>query len=590
MAAEDDGTASLVAGKAAGKKTMEHAASQSTPNINIEPPPEDDQAGQNRGRKSRIKPPSPVPPSEASSTARDGQKHVDDNLDAAKTRTRANSTGSTASMESVLERIKQNVRYVTPISSGDKLFNFVASRNPKGSEHAQSESGTPGMAHPVWKAGPGNKNKTPRGGQGNNKKQGPNQPRKGKMNGGGLNTDKMKRSQSQENLTVPEQKKNGNNPGKGRASSVPRRGVEKGPPLFDVQVDGGGWRKRKLANEWFQKLEEYTETLISNYATSEYEKVRIAVLDTGVEKSLRRKTSEFIRQRGKQIKDGRSFVVNDKGEQIPWNNDVNGHGTHVTGLLLRVAPRAEIYVARILRGWEQTIDPKAVEEALKCCIDEWKVDIITMSFGFEKYHAGIEAQLNRALGEHILIFAAASNDGASKSINVAWPAREKTVFAIFSATGEGKSSSFNPPSVRGLNFATLGEEVESDWPLPLMSDEDKEQGRSTVRKSGTSFATPIAAAIAALVLEFARQPPLSEETPEVARQLKKLDRMEEVFERMSERTMGGYHYVYPWRLFNAREGRGTSEGDAHNRHSARGIVEGELVRLVGSHVQIFGVD
>ncbi|KAF2737107.1 subtilisin-like protein, partial [Polyplosphaeria fusca] len=230
--------------------------------------------------------------------------------------------------------------------------------------------------------------------------------------------------------------------------------------------------------------------------------VRVAVLDTGVENATRSDKPEFIRQHSRQIK-GWTFLEggNDK---FKWNKDANGHGTHVVGLILRVAPRAEIYSARILKGWESTIDPANVEEALKHCIDVWKVDIISMSFGFDKAHAGIEAQLHRASGKHILVFAAASNDGATKANNIAWPAREKNVFCVFSATGEGANSSFNPPARPGLNFATLGEEVESDWPLPLLEDAERESGVSTKRKSGTSFATPIAAGIAALVLEFAR--------------------------------------------------------------------------------------
>ena len=70
--------------------------------------------------------------------------------------------------------------------------------------------------------------------------------------------------------------------------------------------------------------------------------------------------------------------------------------------------------------------------------------------------------------------------------------------------------------------------------------------------------------------------------------MKNLDRIEEVFERMSKRTTGGYIYVYPWLLFRAKEmGRGTNPGDATDRHSVRGMAEGELVRIVSRHVEIF---
>lgn len=557
-------------------------ASQSTPEINIQPPKDAPEKGKDNRR---VKSPSPIPPSQKSSKTPppDAKKKKDGDLSPGKPRPRAQSTGSrpksSDSKDELLERIKQGVRY---FAADDFDVKRPMKEIMKWEPDLFSKDGTRKDSD---KKGENSKG---RGGSNVGSSRG-----KGGQGRGGKQTQpgNVRRSKSQDNLRVPGSKdnkatKDGSKLGKDRSSSVPRKTQDQIPPLFDVQRDGGNQHKRMLADRWFKKLDKFTDTLIRNYANSEYEKVRIAVLDTGVEKSARRHTPDFIRQCGQQIKGGRSFL-GENNEDVPWNKDMNGHGTHVTGLLLRVAPRAEIYVARILKGWESTIDPKNVEEALKWAIDEWKVDIITMSFGFDKYHAGVEAQLNRASAEHILVFAAASNDGVSKSVNVAWPAREKTVFCVFSATGEGKNSSFNPPPIRGLNFATLGEEVESDWPIHLLSDQEKEEGISTARKSGTSFATPITAAIAALVLEFARQPPLSD-TPEVARQLKKLDRMEEVLERMSEQNVGRYHYVYPWLLFNAEEmGRGTSKNDAYDRHSARGMVEGELVRLVSRHVQIF---
>lgn len=382
------------------------------------------------------------------------------------------------------------------------------------------------------------------------------------------------------------------NPGLGRSSSVPpaQKYHQHAPPLFDVQRESGNKSLQRLADGWFLNLERYTERLVASYRKSPYDKVRIAILDTGIEKSSRATTPDEIRSHGNRIKAGKSFVANEPA----WNQDSNGHGTHAAGLLLRVARGADIYIARILRGNEKTINTENVVEALKCCIDEWNVDIISMSFGYEKEQPEIEKQLKRADNHNILVFAAASNDGASKPINIAWPARATNVMCVNSATGEGNNSGFNPPmDPKKWNFAMLGEEVNSTWPLQLIKEAEREENGGTKRKSGTSFATPIAAATAALVLEFARQPPLSN-NPKVAEYLKKFSGMQEVFMLMSERKEGKFYYVYPWKLLNSTFGKGTSRGigradhnDANDRYSARGMVESSILNMVAKNVQIF---
>ncbi len=67
--------------------------------------------------------------------------------------------------------------------------------------------------------------------------------------------------------------------------------------------------------------------------------VKIAVLDTGID-------SDHPSIKGalkiKRIQMARSFVKNDKSPE-----DRFGHGTHVTQLLLDVAPDAQLYVAKV---------------------------------------------------------------------------------------------------------------------------------------------------------------------------------------------------------------------------------------------------
>lgn len=89
------------------------------------------------------------------------------------------------------------------------------------------------------------------------------------------------------------------------------------------------------------------------------EPVRIAILDSGLDT-----TNPFLiedQQRANpQIKEALSFVHGTQPHEI---RDEIGHGTHALGLLLKVAPCAEIYVARVAR--REALDPNTFNDITK---------------------------------------------------------------------------------------------------------------------------------------------------------------------------------------------------------------------------------
>jgi subtilisin family serine protease len=89
------------------------------------------------------------------------------------------------------------------------------------------------------------------------------------------------------------------------------------------------------------------------------EPVRIAILDSGLDHN-----SPFLvedQQRANpRIREARSFI---HGTEAHDTQDEIGHGTHALGLLLKVSPGAEIYVARIARG--ETLDPNTYDDIAK---------------------------------------------------------------------------------------------------------------------------------------------------------------------------------------------------------------------------------
>jgi hypothetical protein len=57
------------------------------------------------------------------------------------------------------------------------------------------------------------------------------------------------------------------------------------------------------------------------------------------------------------VKECKSFLNNKKGDE-----DANGHGTHAASLLLRLAPNAILYVARVIDDDGEISNFKAVAQ------------------------------------------------------------------------------------------------------------------------------------------------------------------------------------------------------------------------------------
>lgn len=139
------------------------------------------------------------------------------------------------------------------------------------------------------------------------------------------------------------------------------------------------------------------------------------------------------------------------------------------------------------------------------------------------------------------MFAAASNNGPHDPwYPIAFPARlDGHVFCINAADANGSRTPTNPPvQYSADNFSILGEGVEWIWPVGC---------ENTQRKSGTSVATPIAAGIAAMILQFAR-----ENMPGDLWRLKNFYGMRLVLREMVQ-EVDGYRLIVPWKLLDLGE-------------------------------------
>ncbi|KAI0198197.1 hypothetical protein F4808DRAFT_436847 [Astrocystis sublimbata] len=327
------------------------------------------------------------------------------------------------------------------------------------------------------------------------------------------------------------------------ALSVPKRQKKRKSSrtklhLFDDIETSGDDVKVQYAKELLENLEPFLNDIrslrmgqpgfaetLSN--TPSPPRIRVAILDTGVDP-----TDKMIKGalRSSRIRDCRAFV----GSRPTDHSDAYSHGTHVARLILKMAPSAEIFIAKICEGKHLDGDRlSSIAKAIDYAVTEWNVDIISMSFGYYDKNDEIDAAIDRALKADKLLFAAASNEGGNRGRSR--PARGSGVICVHACDGKGNKGAMNPsPLKKALNFSALGVAVESKW-----------QGK-TVYKSGTSFATPVAAGIAANVLEFAGS--RGRLSPGNMKRLKRFEGMCAVLEDMcTERD--GYDYLQPQNLF-----------------------------------------
>ena len=195
--------------------------------------------------------------------------------------------------------------------------------------------------------------------------------------------------------------------------------------------------------------------------------VRIAVLDSGVD-GTHPVFAGRVRAQFDVVTDRRGVRC------VPSKlTDSIGHGTACAGIILQVAPEAELYSVQVI-GSEARGTADQLVAALSFALDQG-YDVINMSLGTtdERITRRLGALTDRAFYEGKIIVAAANNLG-----QIAFPAHFSSVLAV------GMEGFDNPESLRydlgsPIEVAARGVYVEA----PAM-------GGGTQLFTGTSFACP----------------------------------------------------------------------------------------------------
>lgn len=184
-------------------------------------------------------------------------------------------------------------------------------------------------------------------------------------------------------------------------------------------------------------------------------------------------------------------------------------------------------------------------QAIQYARTVWKVDMISLSFGYRQTGAPdmVRGEIEKCLNEGIIIFACASNDSGHSPRT--YPGNYDRVLCIHSATGRGNKSHFNPseepPETKKDNFSTVGECIKSYWPAAAVGTIGGLPAPGQRYMSGTSFATPVAVAIAAFMVGY-----IEKKIPDYGWNIKPMspEGMRNIFRLMSQKR-DQYDWINP---------------------------------------------
>lgn len=207
--------------------------------------------------------------------------------------------------------------------------------------------------------------------------------------------------------------------------------------------------------------------------------VNVAVFDTGISQHEELKISG-----GVSCVDGVESISDD-----------NGHGTHVAGIIssvindtgiIGVAPETNLYSVKVIKK-DGSGSYSDIIEGIEWAIDN-KINIINMSFGGSENSTILEDAVKLAYSNNILIFASAGNNGGSSTVDtIQYPAKYSEVIAVGAVDQNNNRASFSSTGY-GIELMAPGVNINSTL-----------NNGTYGLKSGTSMASPHAAAVAALI-------------------------------------------------------------------------------------------
>jgi len=215
--------------------------------------------------------------------------------------------------------------------------------------------------------------------------------------------------------------------------------------------------------------------------------VIVAVLDTGVDSDHELLSGNML--------PGYDFVDEDndpREERLNLDTNGNGvtdegwgHGTHIAGILKTVAPNVSILPVRVADS-DGVSDLFNIIQGLEYAKNHG-ARVINLSMSIYESSPALVEMLNEVKAAGILVVTSAGNNNSSQ---LAYPAQESEVLTVASVDSNGYKSPYSNYATQ-VDVSAPGDGIISCLP-----------GGGGVSRSGTSMATPVVAAQAAIILEL----------------------------------------------------------------------------------------
>jgi subtilase family protein len=187
---------------------------------------------------------------------------------------------------------------------------------------------------------------------------------------------------------------------------------------------------------------------------------------------------------------GWDFIGNNNDPTEKWDDPgktVAGHGTFIAGLIALLAPNAQIMPVRVFPA-DGVTDSFTVAAGVKYAADHG-ARVINLSLGSSEKSDLLQGAIEDARQRGIIIVAAVGNDGTETSPQ--FPSTMNDVMAVAAIDLDSHLAGFSNFGTH-VDVCAPGSKLVGPFPSESKAD--------YARWSGTSFAAPLAAAEAALVL------------------------------------------------------------------------------------------
>ena len=264
----------------------------------------------------------------------------------------------------------------------------------------------------------------------------------------------------------------------------------------DARMRAWGMSPSSVSSDQYPDADLAKNLGLSCAATQTYKGngVTVAVLDTGAQLD-----HPALKARFKDVK-RYDFVDNDQNPTERWvgqdndndgeRDEMTGHGTHVAGIVVRVAPAAKIMPLRVL-DTEGYGDVFTISKAIRF---SWLngANVINLSLGASEKSELLEEMVKKAIEKGLVVVAAAGNSDTTLAHYPAagdgiTPASADGLVAVTSV-GKTKQKSDFANYGTWVDVAAPGEAIRSTFPISQYAN-----------WSGTSMSTPFVSGQAALI-------------------------------------------------------------------------------------------